>query len=178
MRKSLFAVFIAGIVSLGSVSQGYALGAFLFVDGIPGGSTEDRHKNWIDVLSFGTEVLHSASMPGTGTVAQSSLSIVKFVDTATPLLAVFASGGGHIIKTVVLDITDRQMEILRIELSEVVVTSAKIEIPEDKSVPRPLERCNFSFASIQWIYFPIGADGRPTGQQIKTGWDSRTNKAK
>ena len=39
-----------------------AFDAFLKVDGIPGESTDDKHKDWIEVLSFN----HGVSQPAGG----------------------------------------------------------------------------------------------------------------
>jgi type VI secretion system secreted protein Hcp len=59
-----------------------AFDAFLKIDGIPGESTDDKHKNEIDVISFS----FGASRSGKGRVAVADFSVVKLVDKASPLL--------------------------------------------------------------------------------------------
>ena len=38
-----------------------AFDAFLKIDGVPGESTDDKHKDWIEVLSYSTGVSQKSS---------------------------------------------------------------------------------------------------------------------
>jgi type VI secretion system secreted protein Hcp len=59
-----------------------AFDAFLKIDGIPGESIDDKHKNEIDVLSF-----HWGITRGTrGRARVEDFQVVKYVDAASPLL--------------------------------------------------------------------------------------------
>jgi type VI protein secretion system component Hcp len=59
--------------------------AFLFIDGIPGDSTDDRHRNWIDLLS-----VNNSFEPG-GLACD--LTMTKGLDQASPLLWAAAALG-------------------------------------------------------------------------------------
>ena len=66
---------------------------YLQITGIKGESTDDKHKDWIEILSFnwGVSQMASASQStsGGGTsqrAAFQDLSIVKMMDSASPLL--------------------------------------------------------------------------------------------
>lgn len=177
MRKTLLVVFVAVAISIGSVSQGYGVEAFMYVEGIPGEEMEQKHLEWIRVLSFNSDLYQqvSATGAGTGRVTMSPISIVKFVDKATPSLAL-AVFDGRTIKRVVLEMLNApgQSPYLRIELEDVLVSSLKLEIPEEISVPRPLERVSFNFGTINWIYSQLDPSGKPIGS-FKAGWDLRMN---
>ena len=73
---------IAIAVSLISVGQAYAsVDMFLKIDGVPGESQDDVHKDEIDVMSWSW-----GAVDETGKVSVNSISIDKFVDKATPNL--------------------------------------------------------------------------------------------
>ena len=68
-----------------------AFDAFLKIDGIPGESSDDKHKDWIEILSFS----HGLSQPASGSRSSggaasaercnhSDFSIVKTLDKASP----------------------------------------------------------------------------------------------
>ena len=177
MWKSLHAMLVGVAISIGSVSPGYGVEAFMYVDGIPGEEIEQKHLEWIRVLSFNSDVYHlvSAAGAGTGRVTMSPISIVKFVDKATPSLALAVFDGRNI-KRVVLEMLNApgQPPYLRIELEDVFVSSVKLEIPEEITVPRPLERVSFNFGTINWIYSQLDPSGKPIGS-FKAGWDLRMN---
>ena len=66
-----------------------AFDAFLKIDGIPGESTDDKHKDWIEVLSFefGMDQPSSAtdSSAGGGTTERvdvDDLAVMKHIDKA------------------------------------------------------------------------------------------------
>lgn len=80
-RKAVQIVVAAG-VALGAVPAVAASDIFLKIPDIPGESTSDKHKNEIDVLSFSWGVA-ARQCP--------SVSIVKYVDRATPALFEAAS---------------------------------------------------------------------------------------
>src|ERR1700739_1966678 len=87
-----------------------AFDAFLKIDGIPGESTDDKHKDWIEVLSYN----HGITQPVSGTTSSAGgatsprtqhqdFVIAKYVDKASPKLYESCSTGQHI-KTVSLEL--------------------------------------------------------------------------
>ena len=87
-----------------------AFDAFIKIEGIPGESTDDKHKDWIEVLSYSTGVSQpSAGSASSGGGASSEradfqdFSIVKTLDKASPKLALACARGEHI-PTVTLEL--------------------------------------------------------------------------
>jgi type VI secretion system secreted protein Hcp len=77
--------------------------AFLRIDGIKGESTDDRHREWIEILSFSWGCSQQAGASQVGSGGRSSgrtdfadLAIVKPLDAATPLLFKACAKGEHI----------------------------------------------------------------------------------
>jgi len=77
-----------------------AFDAFLKIDGIPGESTDDKHKDWIEVLSFN----HGMTQPSSATASSvggaptervniQDFSVVKHIDKASPKLYEFCCSG-------------------------------------------------------------------------------------
>src|SRR5262245_65952147 len=71
-----------------------AFDAFLKIEGIPGESTDDKHKNEIDVLSYSWGIARPKGERGRAKV--SDFSITKFTDKSSPLLFDAACEGQHI----------------------------------------------------------------------------------
>ena len=80
-----------------------AFDAFLKIDGIPGESTDDKHKDWIEVLSYGLGIQQPASATASSSGGATSeranfqdFSITKALDKASPKLALACANGTHI----------------------------------------------------------------------------------
>src|SRR5438045_2802440 len=80
-----------------------AFDCFLKVDGIDGESTDAKHPNWIEILSYNhglnqpaSAVASSAGGAGSGRVNMQDFSIVKHLDMASTKLAVACAKGTHI----------------------------------------------------------------------------------
>ena len=69
-----------------------ATDAFLKIDGIDGESTDKKHKNWIEILSYSHGMSQPSSIAsGTGgltaeRVSMSDFSVMKVLDKASPTL--------------------------------------------------------------------------------------------
>ena len=102
MRKSLLAVLVGVSISIGSVSPGYGVEAFLSIEGIRGEEMEPQHRDWMRVLSFNSDISQPASVmgPSRGQLTMSPITIVKFVDKATPLLALAGAEGRPLVRAV------------------------------------------------------------------------------
>src|SRR5258708_8889413 len=79
-----------------------AFDGFLKVDGIDGESTDDKHKNEIEVLSFHWGVSQprsgSASSAGSLTAERANFDnfvVIKAIDKASPKLALGCADGQH-----------------------------------------------------------------------------------
>ena len=80
-----------------------AFDAFLKIDGISGESTDDKHKDWIEILSYNfgmtqpsSATASSAGGASTERVNVHDLSIVKHIDKASPKIYEACCSGKHI----------------------------------------------------------------------------------
>ncbi len=120
---------------------------FLKIEGIPGDSNDDKHKNEIDVLSFGFEV--SRPKPG-GRPRVEDFRFVKTIDTATPLLFDAACPGESIRSAVM---TGRkagrgQQEFMKFTFEDVVVSSVQ-PTGATGSDALPMEQVTLDFRSVE-----------------------------
>jgi|SRR2546425_4479044 len=147
-----------------------AFDAFLKIDGIPGESTDDKHKNEIEVLSFtfGISRKNERSRP-----SAADFSVVKRVDTASPLLF-DAACEGDTIKSA--SFTARkagkgQQEFLIITMQEVIITSVQPSgAPGTDSLP--MESVSLDFQTLEMEVFKQSPDGS-LGGSTKTVCSSR-----
>lgn len=147
-----------------------AFDAFLKIEGIPGESTDDKHKNEIDVLSFSFGISRRNDK---GRPSIQDFSIVKTVDTASPLLF-DASCQGESIESA--HFTARkagkgQQEYLIIKMNDCIITSVQpAGSPAGGTVP--MEQVSLDFRSLEMEVFQQNPDGS-LGKSTKTTCSSR-----
>ena len=150
---------------------------FLKIDGIPGESTDAKHKDEIVVLSWSwgeTRAMAAAPGGGTGKVSMQDFHFSKAVDTASPKLMLACASGQHI-KDAVLSCrkTGDNPDFLTITLTEVAVSSYQIS---DGAAVDPTDQFALHFAKIQFDYVQQKTDGT-MGATTEAGWDLQNNKA-
>src|SRR5260370_38286017 len=138
-----------------------AFDAFLKIDGIPGESADDKHKAWIEILSFdfGMEQPSSAtdSSAGGGTTERvdvDDFAVMKHLDKASPKLYEFCCNGKHI-KDVTLELCRAggdKMKYLEVKMEQVVISSAHPSGKSEGSDGFPTENVKFNFAKVKWTY--------------------------
>ena len=162
-----------------------AFDAFLKIDGVPGESTDDKHKNWIEILSFSHGVSQSSSgsaSSGGGRSAErcdhQDFSIVKTLDKASPKLALYCSNGTHI-KEVKLELcraTGDKQKYMEYKMSDVIVSSARPGGSSEGGETLPLEEVSFNYGKIKWTYTELDhMTGQPKGD-VEAYWDLVKNK--
>ncbi len=163
-----------------------AFDAFLKIDGIEGESTDDKHTNWIEVLSFSSGGLRqsasgSASTAGGATSQRAEFSdfmIVKALDKSSPKLSQACAKGTHI-KEVILEICRAggdKVKWMEYKLGNCIVSSVKSEGYSGGNETLPLEVVTFNYGSIQWIYTQQKRADGSGGGQVGAGWDLEKNK--
>jgi len=161
-----------------------AFDSFLKIDGIPGESTDDKHKDWIEIMSYS----HGLSQPSTGSVSSGGarsaercdhqdFSIVKTLDKASPLLALHCCNGKHIPK-ITLELCratgDKQL-YMKYEFTDTIISSVRPGGSSKGGEVLPLEEVAFCYSKIEWTYTETGKGGGAKGN-VKTHWDLTTNK--
>ncbi len=155
---------------------------FLQIDGIKGESTDDKHKEWIEVLSYNWGVSQTASTAGvSGTSASAGqradfqdLTIVKLMDKSSPPL-MKACAKGEPIKEVKLELCravgDKQV-YMEYKLEQVIISSVSTG---GGGGGEATESVTFNYGKIQLTYTPFDRDGKAMGK-VPAGWDLTKNK--
>jgi type VI secretion system secreted protein Hcp len=103
MRKSRMLGLVLTVLGSLVASQPAAaqsFNAFLLIPGIPGSSLDERHKNWIDVLSLSQGL---ASIDPKKLLAACNLTVVKSLDVSGPLLW-FAAASGQVFPETTIEV--------------------------------------------------------------------------
>ena len=162
-----------------------AFDAFLKIDGIPGESTDDKHKDWIEVLSyrFGMEQPSSAtaSSAGGGTTERVDLhdvEIVKHLDKASPKLHELCCTGKHI-KDVTLELCRAggdKVKYMEVKLEQVIISESHSSGDSKANDGFPTEVVKFNFGKVKWTYTQQKRPDGSGGGNVSGGWDLTANK--
>jgi type VI secretion system secreted protein Hcp len=156
--------------------------AFLQIDGIPGESTDEKHKDWIEVLSYSHGVSQSgAGSRSSGGAATSGrcnhqdFSIVKTLDKASPELNLYCCNGKHI-KKMTLELcraTGDKQPYMDYLFEDVIISSISIG---GGGGGIPTESVTFNYGKVEWVYVETDHEtGKKLGQ-VKKWWDLIGNK--
>jgi len=158
--------------------------AFLKIATVPGECTDDKHKEWIEILSYHWGASQAsggaASMTGAHSgqrVDISDFSLVKQLDKASPKLFLSCCTGEHI-ADVTLELCkaggDKQ-KYMTYKFTDVLISSVRPGGSSQGGDALPLEEVSFRFSKCQLEYIPIDKQGKPQGQ-VPAGWDLALNK--
>lgn len=162
-----------------------AFDAFLKIDGIPGESTDDKHKDWIEVLSFNHGVHQpssaTASSAGGGTTERANFedfTIVHHIDKASAKLFENSASGKHH-PTVTLELCRAggdKLKYLEIKMEEVVISGVQVGGASKAGDAFPTETVTFNFGAIKTTYTQQKRADGTGGGNVTGGWDLRSNK--
>ena len=119
-----------------------AVDYFLKIDGIDGGSQDDKHKEWIEVLSFSWGTSRGGSK-------HHDFQIVKSMDKASPLLAMASCNGkspGQAMFVARKAGGRDQQEYLKIKLTDVLISSYNTAGSSDDN---PIETVSLNFRTAE-----------------------------
>lgn len=156
-----------------------AVDYFLKIDGIPGESTDDRHKDWINIESFSWGASNTAGHSaggggGAGKVVFQDIHFTKILDKASPKLMLAVASGQHIKEVILVgQLTgERGQEFLEIKMTDVLISSYQ---SGGSSGSLPVDSFSLNFSKIEFSYKPMKADGS-LDAPVKAGWDLKANK--
>jgi type VI secretion system secreted protein Hcp len=162
-----------------------AFDAFLKIDGIPGESTDDKHKDWIEILSYdlGMDQPSSAtdSSAGGGTTERVNIhdfAVVKHLDKASAKLYENCCNGKHI-ANVTLELCRAggdKLKYLEVKMENVVISKAQSNGQSQASDGFPTENVSFNFAKVKWTYTQQKRADGSGGGNVAGGWDLTANK--
>ena len=162
-----------------------AFDCFLKIEGVPGESTDDKHKDWIEVLSFHWGVSQpSSGGRSTGGAASAErcnhtdFSVVHTLDKASAKLFLFCCNGKHL-KEATLELcraTGDKSKYMEYKLSDVIISSVRPGGAAQGGEALPLEEASFNYGKIELSYtLTDHKTGKPTGD-VKANWDLTANK--
>lgn len=162
-----------------------AFDCFLKVSGIPGESTDSKHKNWIEVLSFSwgvTQPTSASASSGGGASAERAdfqdFSVVKALDKASPKLMLACADGTHI-DEVVLDLCRAggdKLKYTEYKLSNVIVSRYSPGGASQGGETLPLEEVSFNYGKVEITYTQQARAGGRGHGNVAAGWDLQANK--
>ncbi len=162
-----------------------AFDTFVFIDGIKGESTDDKHKDWIEVLSFTHGMTQptsaTASSAGGGTAERTEhqdYSIVKLVDKASPKLYELCSSGKHIAKVNIemCRAGGDKLKYMEVNLEQVVISAVSPTGNSKGGDAFPTEAVSFNYGKIKWTYTQQKRADGTGGGNVTGGWDLTANK--
>jgi type VI secretion system secreted protein Hcp len=158
-----------------------AVDYFLKIDGIPGESTDAKHKGEIDVLSWTWGESQSGSFSaggggGAGKVSMQDFAFVMKVNKASPKLLQACASGQHIKSAILVcrKAGEQQQEFLTIKLTECLVSS--YQTGGSGGSDFETDSISLNFSKIEYQYCAQKQDGTLDGA-IKAGWNVKENKA-
>jgi len=163
-----------------------AFDCFLKIETIPGESTDDKHKDWIEVLSYSSGVTQSSagshSTSGGRTAGRADFAdfmVMHTLDKASPKIALACAKGEHI-KTVTIALNragGKKEPFMEYKLEDVVISAVNIGGSSQGSESLPTEQISFNYGKITWTYTETDkASGAPKGK-VSGGWSLIENKA-
>ena len=137
--------------------------SFLQLDGVPGEATDDKHKDWIEILSYSHDMMQpvsstksSAGGASSGRSQHGDFQITKYVDKASPKLYESVSNGKAFgkAKIEVCRAGGSQVKFLEVTLEEVMISSVSLgSTGHSKNGDElPTETVHLNYGKIEWTY--------------------------
>jgi len=156
-----------------------AVDIFIKVGALEGESKDSKHKSDIDVLAWSWGMSNSGSAhmgggAGAGKVNVQDLSFTKYIDKSSPDLVLACCNGKHFDKAtlVVRKAGENPLEYLKIEMTEVIITS--VSTGGSGGEDRLTENVTLNFAKVKFEYEEQTKTGSG-GAKPKMSWDIAGN---
>ncbi len=167
-RQSLRAFFTTGVFATSLLASSTAMAAvdmFLKIDGVTGESTDDKHKNEMDVLAWSWGQSTGTARTARGTVPAAciqDLNVTKYIDSASPEL-IRNSLVGEVAPTAVLVVRKggtRPVDFLTLTMRNLTVVA--YQTGGSGGEDRLTENVVLHFESMQGTYLKQNSDGSTT----------------
>ena len=158
---------------------------YLKLDGIPGECSEDKHKDWIEILSYGIGLVQPTSGTHTSAGGLSAsnadwhdLSITHLLDKASPKL-IEACVKGTSIATATFELFRAggasKFKYLEIAMTKLLVSSVVAAGEPSGGAGFPTESFTLHYSTIKYTYFQQTTAGGSAGQ-VSMAWDLGAHK--
>lgn len=161
-----------------------AVDYFLKIDGIEGESTDDKHKNEIELESWSwgvtnTGVGHSSGTTGSGAGKASfqDFHIVTKLSKASGKLMLACATGQHI-PTAILTCRKaggEQQEFYTVKLTDLLVSSYQTGGSGHSDIV-PVDQCSLNYGKVELEYKQQDSAKGSVGSPVKVGYNLATNK--
>jgi type VI secretion system secreted protein Hcp len=159
-----------------------AVDMFLELKGIAGESQDATHKGKIDVLAWSWGASNSGSThmgggSGAGKANFQDISITKYVDIASPILALHCANGKHIPegKLIVRKAGEKPLEYMLISMKDILISS--FSMGGSGGEDRLTENISLNFGAIHYQFVEQDATGKASGKKPEVKWDIAANEA-
>ncbi len=159
--------------------------AFLKIATIPGESTDDKHKDWIEILSYSFGMSQPASITSSSAGGAASeranfqdFQITHHLDKASPKLSQACATGEHL-KDVTLELCragGQKVKYFEVKMEEVIVSSVQSGGAGGGGDDVPTESVAFNYGKIKWNYIQQKRADGSGGGNVPGGWDLTANK--
>lgn len=156
---------------------------FIQLDGIEGESTDDKHRGWIEILSYDWAVSQAVSRTagtagGAGAERADFLSFgfTKLLDQASPLLMAACAAGTHF-DNVIIELCragTQKVKYMEYRLTDCLISSV-VACTGDPRASFPIELVKITYAKIQWGYTVQNRRGGWATGNIACGWSLERN---
>lgn len=159
-----------------------AFDAFLKLKDVKGESTDSKHKDEIDILSFSWGATQSVGNVGGGKSAGkasiSSFSLMKKTDSSSTTLFAGCCTGKHFPDALVTvrRAGGKPVEYLTYKFTDVMVESVQWS-GSSGGDETPMESVTLVFNKVDIRYTPMKPDGSP-GSPVETSYDIRAGESK
>ena len=158
---------------------------FVKIEGIPGESTDDKHKDWIEILAFNHGISQPASVTASSSGGASAercdhqdFQITKLLDKASPKIYELCCSGKHL-KEVTVEMCRAggdKMRYMEIKLGDVIISSAAPSGASASAEGFPVEGVSFNYGTIKWTYTQQKRADGSGGGNVTGGWSLIANK--
>jgi type VI secretion system secreted protein Hcp len=148
-----------------SPNQAASFDSYLQIDGVPGEATNDKHKDWIEIISLGHEITQSVSSTrgsaggaSSGRSQHGDIAITKYVDKSSPKLYEAVSNGKAFAKAKIelCRAGGSQVVFLAINLEEVMISKVQnnptLGPSSGAADALPTETIHLNYGKIEWVY--------------------------
>jgi len=162
-----------------------AFDSFIKIDGIPGESSYDKHKEWIELISYDHHIEQPASSTASSVggataerVNHGAFNFIHQLDKATPKLLEACCTGKHI-KEVTIEFCRAggdKVKYMEIKLEQVLISAVTENGSSTGESGFPSETVSLSYGKIKWTYTQQKRQDGSAGGNVSAGWDLTANK--
>jgi type VI secretion system secreted protein Hcp len=177
-KSPVASILLASVVAATPLSAAAVDDMFLKLDGIRGEVDEAQHRFDISLLSYTQSLTgpfaRGATSGAAGKAVCGTVTVVKYIDLASPDLVLSALNGRHIAQAVITFRRPGPFEYYKVILDDVIVAeveqnNSKLNFP-NPAPPRATEKVTLMARRFRYEYTQQDLKGG-AGAQPKAGWD-------